>query len=53
MKRKTKKLQLNPETLRRLSEPDLLHAAGGRLTMAVSGCPAQHSLCFDPNSVCI
>ncbi|HEX3556169.1 MAG TPA: hypothetical protein VIA62_23360 [Thermoanaerobaculia bacterium] len=50
----TKKLQLNSETLRQLSHPDLLNAAGGRITQPrPSGCPAQHSLCFDPITGCI
>ena len=50
MKRKSKKLQLNSETLRQLSDPDRLKAAGGGFRITEpreSGCPAQHSLCFD------
>ncbi len=54
MKKMTKKLQLNSETLRQLSHPDLLKAAGGHITdPRPSGCPAQHSLCFDAFTVCI
>jgi hypothetical protein len=55
MKRKTRKLQLNSETLRQLSDPDRLKAAGGfRVTEPrESGCPAQHSLCYDPFFGCL
>lgn len=52
MKRTAHKLQLHSETLRQLGAPDLLEAAGG-ITQRVSGCPAQHSLCFDPFTGCL
>lgn len=48
-KRITKKLQLNSETLRRLSDSNLLNAAGGLTQPRESGCPFEHSLCFGPN----
>lgn len=45
MKRRTNKLKLHVETIRRISDSDLLGAAGGatRFTCEGESCPLYHS----------
>lgn len=52
MNKKFRKLSLNTETLRNLSDPDLKHAAGGATTLANTDCTAICTVCTRPCTLC-
>jgi|GEM_PF-1008017 len=48
MKKKVKKLELNKETVRNLTNDDLKKIAGG----TSEGCTIPHTICNSCNSIC-